>query len=173
MALWNVVPGLLMTDVRVHDPWLIEVSSGVVEIDVDKFIVIESHSGLVEVDTGERGIIEVTKELKYVSNKMTFVVGSSSGVAVSPGAKNTYGTRFGDGTITQWTLMTDKVTDVSVRILKATAFPVFAPILTMTMLGDTYETAAASIPLEDLDVLDFEVVSNTAASKITVELLIR
>lgn len=152
---------------------IIQVSSGMVEVDVEKIIIVEAHSGMVEVDAGAREIIETTNKLEYVSNKMTFVVGSNSGAPVGVGIKNTYGTRFGDGIITRWTLMTNVVTDLSVNILRSIAFPVFSPILNASMTGNDYATGVVAIPLANMDILNFEVVSNTAASKITMELLIR
>jgi hypothetical protein len=156
------------------DPYrIVEVSAQPTVIEVDPFRVIDVETNrVVEVDLGETRIIHTTDVLNYLPNKMVFVAGTT-GTPVTTGDKQTYGTRFGDGTIHQWVVTTNSKTTLTARIQRSTVFPVFTDILTISLSDNDYATGTVDIPLTNLDVLNLAIDDNTVASKISIELWIR
>lgn len=160
-----------MSEVDPYRIVTVESSPDVIEVDPFRIVEVET-SRVVEVDKGETRIIYTTDSLKYTSNKMQFVVGIPSGTPVLSGNKAD-GTRFNDGTVTQWVIRTDVPTTLSARIRKSSSYPTFTDFLALSLTADDYATGAVSIPVQHLDILRLVIDSNTVASRVSIELFIR
>lgn len=144
----------------------------IVEVDPYRYVSVET-SKIVEVDLGETRILKVTDSLKYTSNKMTFVVGTTNGTPVSVGDKHTYGTRFNDGDVFQWVIVTDVPTTLSARITRSSSYPTFTDLLALSLVDDSYATGTVSIPIQHLDILNLVIDDNDLAERVSIELYVR
>jgi hypothetical protein len=115
------------------------------------------------------------------AHKVTLQV-NGGGSVVPVGVKRTYASFPSTGTVRRWRLITDAVSSTQVRVLKASTgqFPTFhecsgvthRPTVTAGRLAESEDLTGWDRQVEQGDVFDFEVLSNTAASHIIVELWI-
>lgn len=99
-----------------------------------------------------------------------FVVGTTDGSVVAPGVKKAYWNVPAAGTITRWKVISDVTGSAVVRALKSSALPTFTTLGDATLTSALSATGVVSWAVAKDDVLDIQVISNTASAKIVLEL---